>query len=208
MNHSLPGSSVHGILRQEYWSGLAMLSFRGSSRPRDWTLVSCSSCVTGRFFTTEPLFHLRVNQIPLKQLNKAAYCNYSLTGRLNYLTTFLLLVLVPTPCPQSHASHLQKDFKSLDTIHLELFITEKELERLSTGQSQRVIHLTDLLFSFGSHSDDSVSQNRKVWSSIDSCFGSLTIEKLSCIIRQVDTIPNIQRAFSWFWNTVTYINTI
>ena len=105
---------------------------------------------------------------------------------------------MPTPCPQSHASHLQKDFKSLDTIHLELFITEKELERLSTGQSQRVIHLTDLLFSFGSHSDDSVSQKRKVCSSIDSRFGSLTMEKLSCIIRQVDTIPNIQRVFSWF----------
>ena len=105
---------------------------------------------------------------------------------------------MPTLCPKSHASHLQKDFKSLDTIHLELFITEKELERLSTGQSQRVIHLTDVLFSFDTHSDYSVSQKQKVWSSIDSCFGSLTMEKLSCISRQVDTIPNIQKAFSWF----------
>ena len=28
---------------------------RGSSWPRDWTCVSCSSCNAGRFFTTEPL---------------------------------------------------------------------------------------------------------------------------------------------------------
>ena len=55
MNHSLPGSSVHGIPRQEYWSGSAMLSFRGPSQPRDQTLVSCGSYITGRFFTTEPL---------------------------------------------------------------------------------------------------------------------------------------------------------
>ena len=55
MNRSLPGSSVHGIPRQEYWSGLAMLSFRGPSQPRDQTLVSCGSYITGRFFTTEPL---------------------------------------------------------------------------------------------------------------------------------------------------------
>ena len=35
--------------RQEYWSGLPFPSFsRGSSRPRDWTRVSCISC-TGRW---------------------------------------------------------------------------------------------------------------------------------------------------------------
>ena len=28
--------------------------FRGSSWPRDWTHVSCSSCIAGELFTTEP----------------------------------------------------------------------------------------------------------------------------------------------------------
>lgn len=78
-------------------------------------------------------------------------------------------------------------------MYLELFVTEKELERLSTRHSQRVIHLNDLLFSPDSHSDYSVSQKRKVWSSTDSCFCSLTMEKLSCIIWQVDTISYIER---------------
>ena len=33
-------SSIHGILRQEYCSGFAMPSCRGSSRPRNWTRLS------------------------------------------------------------------------------------------------------------------------------------------------------------------------
>ena len=46
---SLPGSSVHGILQAILeW---AVISFsRGSSPPRNWTLVSC---IAGRFFTDE-----------------------------------------------------------------------------------------------------------------------------------------------------------
>ena len=35
-----PGSSVHGILRQEHWSGLLCLLSRESSRPRDQTCIS------------------------------------------------------------------------------------------------------------------------------------------------------------------------
>ena len=42
------GSSVHGILQQEYWSGLSFPSPGGSSWPRGWTQVSCTA---GRFFT-------------------------------------------------------------------------------------------------------------------------------------------------------------
>ena len=44
-----------GFSRQEYWSGVAMPSSRGSSWPRDPTSVSCISCIAGGFFTTEPL---------------------------------------------------------------------------------------------------------------------------------------------------------
>ena len=41
--------------RQEYWSGVAMPSFRGSSEPRNWTHVSQVSCVGRRV-----LYHSRL----------------------------------------------------------------------------------------------------------------------------------------------------
>ena len=47
MDYSLPGSSVHGISRQE-WEWVAIPFSRGSSWPRDRTQVSCTA---GRFFT-------------------------------------------------------------------------------------------------------------------------------------------------------------
>ena len=36
-----PGSSVHGILQARILEWVAMPSLKGSSRPRDWTWVSC-----------------------------------------------------------------------------------------------------------------------------------------------------------------------
>ena len=47
MNCSLPGSSVHGFSKQEYWNGLPFPSPRRFPRPRVGTWVSC---ITGRFF--------------------------------------------------------------------------------------------------------------------------------------------------------------
>ena len=41
MNCSLPGSSVHGILQSRILKWVAMPFSRGSSQPRDGTLVSC-----------------------------------------------------------------------------------------------------------------------------------------------------------------------
>ena len=58
MNCTLSGSSVHGILQARIWESVAMPSSRGSSPPRDWTHISCSSCIAGRFFTTDPLLLL------------------------------------------------------------------------------------------------------------------------------------------------------
>ena len=52
MDCSPPGSSVHGILQARILEWVAMPSSRGSSWPRDWTQVSCT---TGEFF---PLSHL------------------------------------------------------------------------------------------------------------------------------------------------------
>ena len=51
MNHSPPGSSVHGILLARILEWVAMPSSRGSSPHR---VQTCVSCIAGRFFTSEP----------------------------------------------------------------------------------------------------------------------------------------------------------
>ena len=45
------GSSIHGIFQARILEWVAMSSSRGSSWPRDWTGVSCISCIAGGFFT-------------------------------------------------------------------------------------------------------------------------------------------------------------
>ena len=50
---SSPGSSVHGILQARILEWLAMPSSRGSSWSRDWTCISCGSCIAVRFFIKE-----------------------------------------------------------------------------------------------------------------------------------------------------------
>ena len=44
-----PGFSVHGTLQARILEWIAIPFSRGSSQPRDWTLVSC---IAGKFFTT------------------------------------------------------------------------------------------------------------------------------------------------------------
>ena len=52
---SLPSSSVHGILQTRILEWVARSVSRGSSQPRDLTLISRVFCIAGGFFTTEPL---------------------------------------------------------------------------------------------------------------------------------------------------------
>ena len=49
MDCSPPGFSVHGILQARILEWVAMPSSRGSSRPRNQTVVSC---IAGGFFTS------------------------------------------------------------------------------------------------------------------------------------------------------------
>ena len=48
MDCSSPGSSVHGVLLARLLEWVAISFSRGTSQPRDWTQVCCT---TGRFFT-------------------------------------------------------------------------------------------------------------------------------------------------------------
>ena len=54
MDCSLPGSSLYGTLQARILDWVAVSSSRGSSWLGNWTRVSCSSCITGEFFTAEP----------------------------------------------------------------------------------------------------------------------------------------------------------
>ena len=62
MDCSPPGSSVHRILQARILEWVAMLSSRGSSRPRDQIRISCGSCIPSGSSTAEPLgksyFHI------------------------------------------------------------------------------------------------------------------------------------------------------
>ena len=53
---SPPGSSVHGILQSRILEWVAMPWSRVSSQPRDWTCISCISCIAGGFFTAAPKY--------------------------------------------------------------------------------------------------------------------------------------------------------
>ena len=54
MDCSLPGSSVHGCSRQEYWSGLPFPSPVDLSNPGIEPTSLASPALAGRFFTTVP----------------------------------------------------------------------------------------------------------------------------------------------------------
>ena len=50
-DYSLPGSSLHGILKERIMEWVAIAFSRGSSRPRDQTRIAC---IAGGFFTVWP----------------------------------------------------------------------------------------------------------------------------------------------------------
>ena len=71
MNCSPPGSSVQGISQTRILEWVAISSSTWSSRPRDWSHISC---IAGIFFTTEPqgkphIPYKYVLKDKLKQLN-------------------------------------------------------------------------------------------------------------------------------------------
>ena len=70
---SPPGSSVHGIFPARLLQWVAISSSRGSSQPRDGTLISYVSCIGGKFFTTSvmweaPSYSLRCTNCHINQM--------------------------------------------------------------------------------------------------------------------------------------------
>ena len=105
MDCSPPGFSVHGVLRARILEWVAIPFSRGSSRPRDWT---CVSCIAGRFFriwaTREActLLEVHIEGIAFLALLK----DYKKTAAQKYFAGYLSL-----PC------HAQKKHFFSNSLH-------------------------------------------------------------------------------------------
>ena len=78
MDCSLPGSSVHGILQARILEWVTISSSRGSSQPRDQTLVTCGSCVGRRI-----LYHCATWEAPS---HKCLGCYFTIMSKMHKLT--------------------------------------------------------------------------------------------------------------------------
>ena len=83
MNCSPPGSSVHWNFPAETLELVAISSSRGSSQPRDQTLISC---IVGRFFTAEP------QRKPNSVSKQTAVIHLRIDGDLDYKNTIMMKV--------------------------------------------------------------------------------------------------------------------
>ena len=103
MDCSPPGSSVHGILQARILLRVAISSSRGSSRPRDQTCVSSSSCI-GR-----QVLHHSLHPYPVPRVTPSSGCSAPLLQRPAGRAVGLLLQ-APWPrarplCPSAAAPH-------------------------------------------------------------------------------------------------------
>ena len=83
MDCSPPGSSVYGILQASILEWVSIPFSRGSFWLRNWTLISCVSCIAGKFFTSEPLrspsmSQAWTNQVTISNLQSLFLCDVSL----------------------------------------------------------------------------------------------------------------------------------
>ena len=70
---SLPGSSVHGVPQGNILELVSMSSSRGSYWPRDWTHVSCISCMGRQIFHYCPTWEAQYyNYVPSYVLPKSS----------------------------------------------------------------------------------------------------------------------------------------
>ena len=60
MDHSQPGSCVHGILQARILEWVAMPSSRGSSQPKGWSHISQFPALAGGFFTTSTIQEVHI----------------------------------------------------------------------------------------------------------------------------------------------------
>ena len=104
INHSSPGSSVHGISQARILEWVPISSSRGSPQPRGWTHISCSSCIDRQI-----LFHCTTCRAPKKL--------YTVTERL-IVVAGTVIVQLRSPWPYLSPvdiSHTSKGFLCLSS---------------------------------------------------------------------------------------------
>ena len=79
---SLPGSSVHGVFQVRVLKWVAMPSSRGSSWPKNRTLVSCVSCTAGGFFTCWAIREALLTLLFLLETTSCVFSTFSHTYNL------------------------------------------------------------------------------------------------------------------------------
>ena len=95
---SPPGPSAHGILQARLLQWVAMPFSRGSSRPRDWTCISCVSCIARRFFPHWAAWEALASAAhPLQSSMTACH-----TQRFQCLIQVALTPPSPASCPAPH----------------------------------------------------------------------------------------------------------
>ena len=94
MDCSLPASSVHGILQARILEWIAMHFSRGCTRPRDWTCISCVSCVS-----RHALYHCTTWEAYLSNKDKVNKClmlrrNFHLAAVAWWVTSSILQIIL------------------------------------------------------------------------------------------------------------------
>ena len=89
MDWHAPGSAVHGIFQARTLECVAISSSRGSSWPKDWTHLSCISCIGSRLFTTMPPGKSSPYERALISVSELLFRNFK-SSRLLILETWQL----------------------------------------------------------------------------------------------------------------------
>ena len=99
MDCTLPGSSVHGILRARILEWVAISFSRGSSQPRDWTYISWFSCIGRQFLyhskasSVQLLSHVRLFATPW---TAACQASLSITNSRSLLKLMFIELVMPS----------------------------------------------------------------------------------------------------------------
>ena len=103
MDCSPPGSYVHGIFQARILELVAISSSRGSSWPRNWTPVSCVSCIGRQFLYPCPTWeaHNEHDIYIHVSLHRICFCLWINSWRkhrrvkgLTYFKTFFYIMLI------------------------------------------------------------------------------------------------------------------
>ena len=127
-DYSLPVSSVLGSPRQKYWSVLPFPP-PGDSQPRDWTGVSCDSCIGRWIFYHESPGKLLLNAYSITY----SYCLWFRSRPYNPVFEIMYIRLMLTHVPTTQEKTLHMDITRWSTLKSDwLYSFQPKMEKLYT----------------------------------------------------------------------------